>query len=255
MPNRLIAACDGACRNNPGPAGWGWVIANADERVVQWAYGPLGDGTNNIAELAALQQLLLATAPDTDLEIRMDSTYAINAVTKWLPGWKARGWKTASKKPVANRDLIETIDGLLTGRKVVFVHVAAHQEDGDILNALADRAANAAATSQRAANGTRADEIPQEADNVQPRRRPSAPQKAAGSSGITAKFPGTCRCGEKFKPGDEIAQGSDGKWGHPGCAEFGRNRQAVMSGETFRSRAPSGWRRGSSPSGRGRRRD
>lgn len=217
MPNRLIAACDGACKNNPGPAGWGWVIADANERVVQWAGGPLGDATNNVAELAALRQLLLATDPTADLEIRMDSQYAINAVTKWLPGWKAKGWKTASKKPVANRELIESIDGLLAGRTVVFVHVAAHQEDGDVLNALADRAANAAATGQRAVSGTSADEVPQGADDVQPRRG-SAAQRASRTSAIRAKFPGTCRCGGSFKPGTEIAQGEDGKWGHPACA-------------------------------------
>ncbi|MFC4055313.1 ribonuclease H [Actinomadura syzygii] len=217
MPNRLIAACDGACKDNPGPAGWGWVLADADERVTQWACGPPGDATNNIAELAALRQLLSATDPGADLEIRMDSMYAINAVTKWLPGWKAKGWTTASKKPVANRDLIEAVEGLLAGRTVAFVHVAAHREDGDILNALADRAANAAATSQQAVSGTSADEIPQQADSVQPRRR-STPRQAAGSSGIKAKFPGTCHCGKRIKPGDEIAQGENGKWGHPACA-------------------------------------
>ncbi|QXJ25805.1 ribonuclease HI [Actinomadura graeca] len=220
MPNRLIAACDGACKNNPGPAGWGWVIADADERVVRWACGPLGDATNNVAELAALQQLLLTTDKDADLEIRMDSKYAIDAVTKWLPGWKARGWKTASKKPVANRYLIEAIDDLLTGRTVVFVHVRAHQEDGDFLNALADRAANAAATSQQAASGTSADEVPPEADDVQPRRL-SAPYRVSRSAAITAKFPGICRCGEAFKPGDEIVKGVGGRWGHPACAQAG----------------------------------
>src|SRR5687768_2431436 len=104
MSYRVVAACDGACKNNPGPAGWGWVIADSDERVVRWACGPLGDATNNIAELTALRELLRAVEPDADLEVRMDSKYAINAVTTWLPGWKAKGWKTASKKPVANRD-------------------------------------------------------------------------------------------------------------------------------------------------------
>ncbi|MEU5988142.1 ribonuclease H [Spirillospora sp. NPDC047418] len=223
MTTRVIAACDGACKNNPGPAGWGWVIADADERVVQWACGPLGDATNNIAELAALQHLLLATDPAADLEIRMDSRYAIDAVTKWLPGWKARGWMTASKKPVANRELIEAIDGLLAGRTVEFVHVAAHQEDGDRLNALADRAANAAATSQQAAGGSTADDVPQQTDDVQPRRR-SASRRTSGPSGIKAKFPGTCHCGQAFKPGDQITKGEDGKWGHPTCANPGRAR-------------------------------
>jgi len=217
MPNRVVAACDGACKNNPGPAGWGWVIADSDERVVRWACGPLGDATNNIAELTALQQLLLAVDPDADVEVRMDSKYAIDAVTRWLPGWKANGWKTAAKKPVANRDIIVAIDALLAGRSVTFVHVAAHQEDGDLLNALADRAASAAATSQQAAGGVSADDVPQGADDVEPRRR-SAPRKSSGPVSVMAKFAGTCRCGERFTPGDKIAKGADGRWGHPACA-------------------------------------
>jgi ribonuclease HI len=80
MPNRVIAACDGACMNNPGPAGWGWVIADSGENVVRWACGPLGDATNNIAELTALRQLLSAADPDAGLQVRMDSRYAYEQV-------------------------------------------------------------------------------------------------------------------------------------------------------------------------------
>jgi len=217
MRNRVIAACDGACLNNPGPAGWGWVIADSDENVVRWACGPLGDATNNIAELTALRQLLSAVDPDAGLQVRMDSKYAIDAVTTYLPGWKANGWKTAKNKPVANRDIIVAIDTLLTGRTVEFVHVPAHQEHGDRLNALADRAASAAAISQQPAEGTSAEEIPEGADEVQPGRRP-APGKTSGPAVTTAQFAGRCRCGRGFKAGDKIAKGADGKWGHPACA-------------------------------------
>jgi ribonuclease HI len=216
MPNHVIAACDGACLNNPGPAGWGWVIADSKERVVRWACGPLGDATNNIAELSALKELLSVVDPGAELEVRMDSKYAMDAVTTWLPKWKANGWQTAGKKPVANRDLIVAIDALLAGRTVRLVHVPAHRVDGDILNAFADRAASAAATSQLSASGTSADEIPEDADEVQPRRW-AVPRKSSVSAGIAAKFPGVCRCGEKFKTGDKIVKGSDGTWGHPGC--------------------------------------
>lgn len=217
MSNGVIAACDGACLNNPGPAGWGWVIADSQERVVRWACGPLGDATNNIAELVALKELLSELDPGTELEVRMDSRYAMDAVTKWLPKWKANGWQTASKKPVANRDIIVAIDALLARRTVKFVHVPAHQVDGDVLNALADRAASAAATSQRPASGTSADGIPEAADEI-PSRRRTASRKTPASAGIAAKFPGVCRCGMKYRPGDKIIKGDDGKWGHPECA-------------------------------------
>ncbi|MFC0037273.1 ribonuclease H family protein [Actinomadura rayongensis] len=223
MANRVVAACDGACKNNPGPAGWGWVIADPDERVVRWASGPLGRATNNIAELTALRELLGAVDPAADLEIRMDSTYAMQAVTKWLPGWKARGWMTASKKPVANREIIEAIDALLVGRTVRFVHVAAHQVDGDVLNALADRAASAAATTQQADGGTSADDVPEAPDEVAPRRA-AVPRQAARSGGITAKYPGTCGCGQRFAAGEKVVKHANGKWGHPACAESAATR-------------------------------
>src|SRR4051812_24032970 len=102
MVERIIAACDGASKGNPGPAAWGWVVADEEGRPVRWAAGPLGTATNNIAELTALERLLEATDPALPLEVRMDSQYAMKAVTTWLPGWKRNGWKTSGGKPVAN---------------------------------------------------------------------------------------------------------------------------------------------------------
>ena len=154
MTDRVLAACDGACKRNPGPAAWAWVIAaEADGGPGRWAAGALGTATNNIAELTALEQLLTTVEAEVPLEVRMDSQYAMNAVTKWLPGWRRKGWKTASGSPVANRDLVVRIDALLTGRDVRFVYVPAHQEDGDPLNAFADEAASACAVSQQSADG------------------------------------------------------------------------------------------------------
>lgn len=151
MEDRIIAACDGASKGNPGPAAWAWVVADAQGRPQRWEAGPLGGATNNIAELTALRELLTSTDPALPIEVRMDSQYAMNAVTKWLPGWKRNGWKTSAGKPVANRELVVEIDGLLDGRGVTFRYVPAHQVDGDPLNALADQAASEAAVSQRAA--------------------------------------------------------------------------------------------------------
>lgn len=231
MPNRVIAACDGACKGNPGPAAWGWVLADAQGQVLRWEAGPLGTATNNVAELTALQKVLETTDPSDDLEVRMDSQYAMNAVTTWLPNWKRNGWQTASKKPVANKEIVIRIDALLSARskKVTFVYVPAHQVDGDPLNAIADRAASASAISQQAIGGTTTENLPAAPDST-PRSgfKPSAAtaktaassaKTATGPSGtIAARYPGKCSCGKPYAVGEKIAKGSQGSWGHPVCA-------------------------------------
>ncbi|MFC9684555.1 ribonuclease H, partial [Streptomyces sp. NPDC056948] len=170
MRERVVAACDGASKGNPGPAGWAWVVADASESPVSWEAGPLGKATNNVAELTALERLLTATDPGVPLEIRMDSQYAMKAVTTWLPGWKRNGWKTSAGKPVANQDLVVRIDELLDGRSVDFRYVPAHQVDGDRLNDFADRAASQAATVQESAGS--------ELGSPQPPPPPDPPAKA-----------------------------------------------------------------------------
>lgn len=228
MTDRIIAACDGACKGNPGPAAWAWVLLeDADSGAGRWAAGALGDATNNIAELTALERLLSASAASVPLEVRMDSQYAMNAVTKWLPGWKRRGWKTASGGPVANRELIVRIDALLADRDVKFVYVPAHQVGGDPLNAFADQAASEAAISQRSASGA----IPDKglALAAAASAGGGAGERSAASGGargsrttkpgrtLAAKFAGTCRCGRRYEAGAQIAKNSQG-WGHPECA-------------------------------------
>ncbi|CAM5506208.1 Ribonuclease H [Streptomyces fumanus] len=128
-----------------------WVVADDSETPARWEAGPLGRTTNNVAELTALEKLLTAVDPGVPLEIRMDSQYAMKAVTTWLPGWKRNNWKTAAGKPVANQELVVRIDALLDGRSVEFRYVPAHQVDGDRLNDFADRAASQAATVQEPA--------------------------------------------------------------------------------------------------------
>ena len=233
MGERVIAACDGASKGNPGPAGWAWVIADGTGTPTEWEAGPLGTATNNVAELTALERLLAAVEPDVPLEIRMDSQYAMKAVTTWLPGWKRKGWKTAAGKPVANQELVVRIDELLDGRSVEFRYVPAHQVDGDPLNDFADRAASQAAFVQAPAGSEQGSPVPPKSPAVQKTaRKASPPRKRTSSSASTsmssssssssssrtlkAKFPGRCRCGRSYTAGETIAKNADG-WGHPEC--------------------------------------
>ena len=136
---QIIAAADGSSLGNPGPAGWAWFV-DADT----WRAGGWPRGTNNQGELMAVIDLLEATAHlDVELRILCDSQYVINCVTKWMPGWKRKGWKKADGKPVQNRDLLERIDAALPGRKVEFEWVRGHA--GHELNEAADTRARAVA--------------------------------------------------------------------------------------------------------------
>ncbi|MCC9311489.1 ribonuclease HI [Kitasatospora sp. RB6PN24] len=224
MSERVIAACDGAAKGNPGPAGWAYVVADGAGVPQRWAAGALGHSTNNIGELTALRQLLTATDPAVPLEVRLDSTYTRDAVTKWLAGWKRNGWKTAAGKPVANQELIQSIDALLDGRDVTFVYVPAHQVNGDPLNAIADKAASDAARTQEDAAGTAADlPVPEPVSSAAPRAGRSTAGTAAkrgssrGSRTLAARYPGTCPCSRSYAKGDTITKvGSS--WGHPECA-------------------------------------
>jgi ribonuclease HI len=194
---------------------------------VRWEAGPLGRATNNVAELTALERLLAATDPDVPLEVRMDSQYAMKAVTTWLPGWKRNGWKTAAGKPVANQELVVRIDELLDGRSVEFRYVPAHQVDGDRLNDFADRAASQAATAQEPAGSglgspepPPAPDVPAKAPRARARGGAARTGKASAAKGpartIKAKFPGRCQCGRAYAAGEPIAKNDSG-WGHPEC--------------------------------------
>jgi ribonuclease HI len=133
----IRAAADGSALGNPGPAGWAWYV---DDNC--WAAGGWKHATNNQGELMAVLQLFRATAhlPD-DLLILCDSQYVINAVTKWMPGWKKKGWKKADGKPVMNLDLLQDIDEALVGRTYRFEWVKGHANHP--LNEAADARARA----------------------------------------------------------------------------------------------------------------
>lgn len=135
----IVAAADGSALGNPGPAGWAWYVDDA-----HWSAGGWPHGTNNQGELMAVIDLLESTAHlDDELHIFCDSQYVINAVTKWMPGWKRKGWRKADGSPVLNRELLERLDRGLAGRRYRFEWVKGHA--GHELNEAADERARAVA--------------------------------------------------------------------------------------------------------------
>ncbi|MFS0885292.1 ribonuclease H family protein [Aeromicrobium sp. 179-A 4D2 NHS] len=145
MSDLLLVACDGSCLSNPdGPTGWAWAGVDGS-----FAYGSVVKGTNNIGELMAVLNVL-SMHPGIDLHIQIDSQYAMKAATEWLPGWKRRGWKNSKGETVANKELIQQIDAVMTarnenGRVTHFEWVKGHRKDNAFpLNTEADRLAGLA---------------------------------------------------------------------------------------------------------------
>jgi len=135
----IIAAADGSALGNPGPAGWAWYV---DDEC--WAAGGWPRGTNNQGELTAVLELFRATAHlDDELLVQCDSQYVINAVTKWMAGWKRKGWRKADGKPVLNLELLQELDAATQGRRYRFEWVRGHA--GHPANEAADERARAVA--------------------------------------------------------------------------------------------------------------
>ena len=99
---------DGACRGNPGPGGWGALLRCGDaEREL---HGGEPDTTNNRMELQAAIEALKALSQRCSVDLTTDSVYVKDGITRWLEGWKEKGWKTAARKPVKNVDLWQALD-------------------------------------------------------------------------------------------------------------------------------------------------
>jgi ribonuclease HI len=132
-PVRVVAAaCDGACSGNPGPGGWGALLRFSDGSVRELG-GADHATTNNRMELTAALAVLreLSALPrQPQLTLRTDSRYLIDGLQKWLPGWKRKGWRTASGSPVLNRDLWEQLDAARLS-DVPLEHVRGHSGDPD----------------------------------------------------------------------------------------------------------------------------
>ena len=129
---------DGACRGNPGPGGWGALLRFGGEEKT--LFGGVQDTTNNRMELTAVIEALGALKRPCDVTLTSDSTYVLKGIQEWMPNWKKRGWKTASKKPVKNVDLWKKLDVLIVEHKIDWQWVKGHS--GHPENELADQLAN-----------------------------------------------------------------------------------------------------------------
>ncbi|MDB2620564.1 ribonuclease HI [Porticoccaceae bacterium] len=129
---------DGACRGNPGPGGWGALLRFGGEEKT--LFGGEQDTTNNRMELTAVIEALGALKRPCDVTLTSDSTYVLKGIQEWMPNWKKRGWKTASKKPVKNIDLWKKLDVLIVEHKIDWQWVKGHS--GHPENELADQLAN-----------------------------------------------------------------------------------------------------------------
>lgn len=115
---------DGACSGNPGPGGWGVLMRYGGHE--KELYGGEAETTNNRMEMMAVIEALSAMKKHSQIKLYTDSKYVLQGITEWMEGWKARGWKTADKKPVKNQDLWERIDKLVQSHDVKFIWVKGH---------------------------------------------------------------------------------------------------------------------------------
>jgi ribonuclease HI len=141
----VVVYTDGACKGNPGPGGWGaWLKSGEHEKEL---FGGAPNTTNNRMELTAVIEALASLNRRCAVTVYTDSEYVKNGITTWIHNWKARGWKTADKKPVKNVELWQRLDALASGHQVTWRWVKGHA--GDPGNERADRLANRGVESVR----------------------------------------------------------------------------------------------------------
>ncbi|TCK24723.1 ribonuclease HI [Pseudonocardia endophytica] len=125
MPAVVEIFTDGACRPNPGPGGWGVVLRyGAHERELSG--GEAGVTTNNRMELTATIRALETLTRRSVVHLHTDSTYVRNGITRWMDGWKRRGWRTGSDQPVKNEDLWRELDAAAARHDVEWFWVRGH---------------------------------------------------------------------------------------------------------------------------------
>ena len=131
---------DGACRGNPGPGGWAALLIAGKER--KELSGAEAATTNNRMELMAAISGLEALKRRCTVQLYTDSKYVLQGATEWLPQWKARGWRTASRQPVKNQDLWERLDAAVAAQDIEWHWVRGHSghEGNEFVDQLANRA-------------------------------------------------------------------------------------------------------------------
>lgn len=126
----VIIYTDGACSGNPGPGGWGAVLEyNGTKKEIS---GSAKETTNNRMELTAAIKAIEAIKEPCKIQLYTDSTYVKDGITKWIDGWKKKGWKTSNRKPVKNIDLWQELEKALETHDVEWHWVKGHSgHDGN----------------------------------------------------------------------------------------------------------------------------
>ena len=135
--NEVTIYTDGACSGNPGKGGWGAILIYAKE--TKYMSGSKQLTTNNQMELTATIEALKAILKPSNIALYTDSQYVKNGITSWIFNWKKNGWKTANKKPVANKDLWIELEKYVDFHSVSWFWVKGHS--GDHYNEIADELA------------------------------------------------------------------------------------------------------------------
>ena len=160
-PARFLAYCDGSSLVNPGgPGGTGFVVVDRSRAALRfggsrWTVDGPHAVTNNRMELRAVLEALDGLPAGEAVEVISDSRYVVDALSRWIHGWRRKGWRTAAGEPVLNRDLIEAADA--RGRELAVRYSWVRGHDGHPVNEIVDALAQSAARGQ--AGPTEADVV------------------------------------------------------------------------------------------------
>jgi ribonuclease HI len=148
-PGEVLVWTDGACRGNPGPGGWAAIVVGSGGEPPLELSGSAAHTTNNRMEYTAALEGLRALPAGSRACVVTDSRLMLDSMTKWIHGWRRRGWKTAAGEPVKNRDLVEALAAEIARHAEVRWHWVRGHETGaehahKALNDRADRLAVAA---------------------------------------------------------------------------------------------------------------
>ncbi len=159
---QVVLFTDGACRGNPGPGGWAYILRHPASGSEKEGSGGTPLTTNNQMEMGAVIHGLEALTRRSSVEVVTDSAYVVNGCTDWMKGWKKNGWRRREKgawKPVKNVELWQRLDELLAKHRVTFTHVRGHagHPENERCDELAVAAALAAASSSHSDSSEVAD--------------------------------------------------------------------------------------------------